>query len=55
MKKWYTFCIVGFFIKLQVDNILYKLSERRWAKATERYWKGGHFLLADKEAFVVTL
>lgn len=55
IKKRYTLCIVGFLGKLQVDHILYKLPEGFWAKATQRFWRGGHFLLANKEAFIFTL
>lgn len=35
IEKGYTLCIVRFFIKLQVDHILYKLPKGLWAKAAQ--------------------
>ena len=55
IKKRDTLSIVGFFFKLQVDHILYKLLEGLRAEGTERLWRGGHFLFANKKALVFTL
>ena len=55
IKEGDTLCIVGFFFKLQVDHILYKLLERLRAEVTERLWRSGHFLFANEKALVFTL
>ena len=49
------FRIVRFLIKFQVHHILYKLSKRCWTKTTKCLGRGCHLLLANKEAFVLTL
>ena len=55
IKKRDALGVIGFFIKLQVHNILNKLSERLWTKATQRFWRGCHLFLANKETFIFSL
>jgi len=55
IKKRDALGIIRFFIKLQIDDILNKLSEWLWAEATKRLWGCGHLLLTDKEPFIFSL
>lgn len=55
IKKGYIFCIVWFFVKLQIHHILNKLSEWLRAEATQSFWGSGHLFLADKETFIFSL
>ena len=55
IKKRNTLCIVWFFVKFQVHNILNKMPERLWANSTQRLWRCRHLFLADKKTFVLSL
>lgn len=47
--------IVRLLVKLQIDHILDKFTERLGAKAAKSFWGSSHLLLANKEAFVLSL
>jgi hypothetical protein len=55
IKQRDALCVIGFFVKLQVHDILNKLSKRLRTNATERFWRGRHLFLADEKTFVVSL
>lgn len=55
IEKGDIFCIVRFFIKFQIYNILNKLPKRLGTKATKSFWGSGHFLLAYKESLIFSL
>lgn len=55
IEKGDIFSIVRLLIKLQIDNMLNKLTKRLGAEAAKSFWGSSHLLLANKETFALSL